>query len=180
MSAACTRAARQPCWLCPWVVLRHVRSAAAVLTCHLLLSLCLHCAQAVAAQGPVVAVGTSLGACALVQLPSHHTLPPVLPPPTINLADILPGAQPPPSTSTTASSSQGSGGAPASVPGAAAGGVVVVGEPRGEAEGVVSLSFTHVVAASDPLWLVVGHASGTVVVWDIGKKPPRQMAAISE
>ena len=33
--------------------------------------------------------------------------------------------------------------------------------------------------AADPLWLLVGHASGTVAVWDLQRRPPKQVAAIT-
>lgn len=56
--------------------------------------------------------------------------------------------------------------------------MLVVGEPRSEAEAVSSLGFSHVASAGDPLWLVVGHASGAVVVWDLSRRPARQAVAI--
>ncbi|GLI64518.1 hypothetical protein VaNZ11_007787 [Volvox africanus] len=57
--------------------------------------------------------------------------------------------------------------------------IVVVGEPRNEAEAVTALALSTVTGPGDPLWLLVGHASGVVAAWDLQRRPPKQVAVIS-
>lgn len=45
---------------------------------------------------------------------------------------------------------------------------------------VTSLGFSTVGAARDALWLAVGHASGSLSVWELQKRGPRQVAVIGE
>jgi hypothetical protein len=47
-------------------------------------------------------------------------------------------------------------------------------------ESVTSMAFSHVAAAGDPMWLAVGHCSGSVVVWDLQRRPARPLATIGE
>ncbi len=107
-------------------------------------------------QGTVIAVGTSLGVTLVAQLPS---------------------------ISAAAAAAAAAGGTPdaqhAQQPQAPPQPMQALGEPRSEAEAVTSLGFSRVDAAADPLWLLVGHASGTVAVWDLQRRPVRLVTTIS-
>ncbi|GIM15059.1 hypothetical protein Vretimale_17920 [Volvox reticuliferus] len=79
---------------------------------------------------------------------------------------------------------QGGGGglgSSATGPGSSSSGgvIVVVGEPRSEAEAVTALALSVVTGPGDPLWLLVGHASGVVTTWDLQRRPPKQVAVIA-
>ena len=68
----------------------------------------------------------------------------------------------------------------------------VLGEPRGELEAVTALGFSVVTSASTlrggggadngppALWLLAGHCSGIIVVWDLQRRPARQLLIICE
>lgn len=45
---------------------------------------------------------------------------------------------------------------------------------------VSALAFSHSPSPSDPLWLLVGHSSGAVTVWDLLRRPARQVAVIAQ
>ena len=112
--------------------------------------------------GPVVAVGTSLGVTLVLQLPSlaaaaSASLAPSRPESASSQAGTAPSA--PPSTNTP---------------------LLLLGEARNEAESVTALGFSYLSVPGDPMWLMVGHASGSVVVWDVQKRPARQVAIIGE
>lgn len=69
------------------------------------------------------------------------------------------------------------------VSGSGAGGpppVLVLGEARSEAEAVTALGFSRPEAPSDLLWLLVGHASGAISVWELQRRGPRLVMTISE
>lgn len=55
----------------------------------------------------------------------------------------------------------------------------VLGEPRSEAEAVTALGFSTLAVAGDSLWVVAGHLSGALLVWDLSKRAPRQVASIA-
>lgn len=110
--------------------------------------------RVVALTGPVVAVGTAFGVTRIVQLP-----PPM---PALPSNAAGPPSQP------------HSGGDAAT---AVAPPVLTLGEIRSEAEAVTSLCFSHVAAAGDAMWLLVGHASGLVVAWDVQRRPARQLCS---
>jgi hypothetical protein len=112
-------------------------------------------AQAVAAAGQFVAVGTSSGAVVVLQLPPAHPQQPQ-----------QQGAAPP------------AGGAPAAAGGAA---VWALGDgPKPELGPVTALAFSHPAGAQDALWLAAGHAGGVVAVWEIQKRGGKQVATIGE
>jgi hypothetical protein len=54
----------------------------------------------------------------------------------------------------------------------------VLGEPRSEAEAVTALGFSTLAVAGDSLWVAAGHLSGALLVWDLSKRAPRQVASI--
>ena len=112
----------------------------------------------VAVTGPVVAIGTSLGAIIVFQLPSIGT-------------SAKDSAAPPMGAAASSASSAG-GHTDAAVP------LLLVGEARSEAEAVSSLGFSHVAVQGDPMWLMAGHASGTLVLWDLQKRPARHVSSI--
>lgn len=123
-------------------------------------------------QGPVLAVGTSLGVVLIAQLPS-----------------IAAAAAAAAATGTAGDAAESrarlpQAGAPAHTAGAAAQQqsppLLMLGEPRSEAEAVTSVGFSRVESNTDPLWVIVGHASGTVAVWDLQKRPVKCVATISE
>ena len=123
-----------------------------------------------AASGPVIAVGTALGAIVVFQAPSSSSMS----------ATSGPGAAP--------QHSVGGGGVGGPVP--APPPPLVLGEARGEAEAVTALGFSTVIsvadgggeaaASSSGLWLLAGHASGTIAAWDLQRRPARQVISIGE
>jgi len=56
--------------------------------------------------------------------------------------------------------------------------LLLVGERRSEAEAVTALGFSHVAAPGDAMWLAVGHASGSLAVWDLQRRPARVVVTI--
>ena len=129
--------------------------------------------RALAASGPVIAVGTALGAVVVFQAPSSSSMSATAGPVAV-LQQAVGGER-----------GGGTGGpAPAPAP-------LVLGEARGEAEAVTALGFSTVLspsgagdtataAASSGLWLLAGHASGTIVAWDLQRRPARQVLSIGE
>ncbi|GFR42943.1 hypothetical protein Agub_g3819, partial [Astrephomene gubernaculifera] len=57
--------------------------------------------------------------------------------------------------------------------------IVAVGEARSEAEAVTALALSTVAGPGDPLWLLVGHASGSLAAWDLQRRPPRLVALVA-
>ena len=130
--------------------------------------------RVLAASGPVIAVGTALGAVVVFQAPSSSSMS----------STAGPAAAP----------HQGVGGergggmgepAPASAPPPP----LVLGEARGEAEAVTALGFSTVIsgaggggdaASSSSLWLLAGHVSGTIAAWDLQRRPARPVVSIGE
>lgn len=45
---------------------------------------------------------------------------------------------------------------------------------------VTALAFSTALAPGSPLWLLVGHSSGQVTVWDLLRHPARQVATIAQ
>lgn len=123
--------------------------------------------RALAASGPVVAVGTSLGAVVVFQTPSSAAA-------SAGAASEVPlGAAAGAAAPGGQRQGGGQGHAPSPPP-------LVLGEPRGEAEAVTALGFSTVATAGDAMWLLVGHASGTVTAWDLQRRPARLVATIGE
>lgn len=113
---------------------------------------------AIAVSGPLVALGTAAGVTVVAKLQPAAA------------AAAAPAA---------ASSDTPSGGDAA--PGGGAPGMVLqLGEPASQVEAITALGFSVTSAPGDPLWLVAGHANGTVVVWDIQRRPAKQVATIGE
>ena len=54
-----------------------------------------------------------------------------------------------------------------------------VGEARSEAEAVCSISFSHTSTLGESQWMMVGHGSGTVAVWDVKKRAARLILNIT-
>ncbi|GAX83579.1 hypothetical protein CEUSTIGMA_g11004.t1 [Chlamydomonas eustigma] len=111
--------------------------------------------RVIAGSGPVVAVGTSLGATVVFQTPAAAAA-----------AGAVHNQAPP-------AASQGPAAAAAAPPAP-----MVLGEARSEAEAVCSLGFSVASSPADGLWLIVGHASGAVQVWDLQKRPARLVVTI--
>jgi hypothetical protein len=123
--------------------------------------------QVVAASGQYLAVGAASGSALVFQLP--------VPQAAAGGQGAGAGPQHPQSHST------GSGHSP--LPGGAA--MWQLGHVGGQQgalgfDPVTSLGFSTVGAARDALWLAVGHASGSLTVWELQKRGPRQVAVIGE
>ena len=132
--------------------------------------------RVLAASGPVIAVGTALGAVVVFQAPSSSSMS----------VTAGPGAAPQQGVS-----GEHGGGVGEPVPTPAPPPPLVLGEARGEAEVVTALGFSTVlsgaggggggaVSSSPGLWLLVGHASGTIAAWDLQRRPARQVVSIGE
>jgi hypothetical protein len=122
--------------------------------------------QAIAASGQYLAVGAASGSTLVFQLPVPQAA----------------GSQGSGSGPPNPTHSLGSGHSP--LPGGAA--MWQLGGHSGGERGalgsdpVSSLGFSVVGVAGDALWLAVGHVSGSVTVWELQKRGPRQIAGIGE
>jgi hypothetical protein len=122
--------------------------------------------QVVSASGQYLAVGAASGSTLVFQLPVSQAA----------------GSQGSGSGPQNPTHSLGSGHSP--LPGGAA--MWQLGGHSGAERGalgldpVSSLGFSVVGAAGDALWLAVGHVSGSVTVWELQKRGPRQIAGIGE
>ncbi len=54
----------------------------------------------------------------------------------------------------------------------------MLGEQRSEPEAVTAVAFSTLAVAGDSLWVGVGHLSGALLVWDLSKRAPRQVASV--
>ena len=114
--------------------------------------------QVIASVGQYIAMGMANGVTLVIQLPT-------------------------PQQQSAAAGGGGHGGGAAAAGGGVAGAVAQVwscGEVRHAGEGVTAVGFSSVAGPSDGLWLAVGHASGALVLWELQRRGPKQLASVGE